>query len=97
MGFKCHDCSNLSAKRGHHFYADSLSYVCKINTKISSNGIVLNIFKTNDEGKTHLSPKNKISENFHVSRDQIPLKDRSSLASSISVNIHFAHPGHEQN
>ena len=32
-----------------------------------------------------------------MSLDQIPLKDRSTLASSISVNIHLAHPGHAQN
>ena len=32
-----------------------------------------------------------------MSCDQIPLKARSTLASSISVNIHLAHPGHMQN
>ena len=66
-------------------------------TKISSNVIILNIFKTDDLGKTHLSPKNKIAKNFCMSRDQFPLKDRSTLASSISVNIHLADPGHAQN
>ena len=30
-------------------------------------------------------------------RDQIPLKDRSILASSVSVNIPLANPGHAQN
>ena len=65
--------------------------------KILSNVIILNIFKTNDIGKTHLSPKNKISKIFCMSRDQIPLKDRTTLVSSISVNIHLAHPGHVQN
>ena len=56
----------------------------------------MNIFKTNDVGKTHLSPKNKIAENFCMSGDQIPLKVRSTFASSISINIHLAHPGHAQ-
>ena len=32
-----------------------------------------------------------------MSHDQIPLKDKSTLASSISINIHLAHPGHAQN
>ena len=71
IGSKCHDHSDFSAKRGRHFYADSLSYVCKINTKISSNVIILNIFKTNDVGKTHLSPKNKTAENFRLSPDKL--------------------------
>ena len=63
---------------------------------MSSNVIILNIFKTNDVGKTHLNTKNKTVENFRMSRDQIPLKDRSTLASSISIDIHLAHPGHAQ-
>ena len=65
-----------------------------MNTKISSNVIILNIFKTNDVGKTQLSPENKIPD---LSRDQILFKDRSNLASSISVNIQLAYPGHAQN
>ena len=69
---------------------------CKINTKISSNVIILNIFKTNDVGKTHLSTKKKLSK-ISMSRDQIPLKDRLTLASSFSLSIHLAHPGHAQN
>ena len=32
-----------------------------------------------------------------MSHDQILLKDRSTLASSTSVNIHLAHPEHVQN
>ena len=32
-----------------------------------------------------------------MSHDQILRKDRSTLASSISVNIHSAHPRHVQN
>ena len=31
-----------------------------------------------------------------MTRDQIPLKDRSTCASSVSVNIHLAHPWHVQ-
>ena len=32
-----------------------------------------------------------------MSRDQIPLKDRSTLVSPISVSIHLAHSRHAQN
>ena len=75
-----------------------LSYVCKINTKISSKFIILNIFKANYVGKTLLlSYKNKIAENFRMSHDQFPLKYRSTFASSVSVNIHLAHTGDAQN
>ena len=66
-------------------------YVCKINTKISLNVIIMTMFKTNDV--THPSPKNKISE-CHMTKSRSKM---STLASSISANIHLAHPGHAQN
>ena len=88
IGFKCHDCSDFSAKHGCYFCAYLLSYVCKINTKVSSNVIILNIFKTYDEGKTHLSPK-KISV-CHV------IKSHSKIG-QLWPRLSLAHPGYAQN